>query len=104
MPLPLNDDLTIILGLSDFGASVTYRRKNALGDSTILGIFDNETVPVDAGGFVSVHEEQPRLTCRTTDIPNISETDEMIIADVTYKVRAWVHDGTGVTTVQLERQ
>ena len=104
MPLPLDDDLTIILGLADFGASITYRRKNALGDSTILGIFDNETVPTDAGGFVTVHEEQPRLTCRTTDIPFIAETDEMIISGVTYKVRAWVHDGTGVTTVQLERQ
>jgi hypothetical protein len=104
MPLPLNDDLTIILGLEDFGTSITYRRKNALGDSIILGIFDNETVPTDAGGFVAVHEEQPRLTCRTVDIPYIAETDEMIIGATTYKVRAWVHDGTGVTTVQLERQ
>lgn len=104
MPLPLNDDLTDILNIEEFAVTVTYRRKNALGDSTITGIFDKETVPVDAGGFVPVHEEQPRLTCRTVDIPNISATDEMIINSVTYTVRAWVHDGTGVTTVQLERK
>ena len=104
MPLPLTDDLATILNIDEFAVTVTYRRKNALGDSTIYGIFDNETVPVDTGGFVPVHEEQPRLTCRTSDIPNISETDEMIISSVTYTVRAWVHDGTGVTVVQLERK
>lgn len=104
MAIAFTDDLSLILDVNDFAVSVTYRRKNALGDSTIVGIFDKETVPVDAGGFVPVHEEQPRLTCRTSDIPNISETDEMIIESVTYTVRAWVHDGTGVTTVQLERK
>lgn len=104
MPLPLNDDLASILLVDEFAVSIAYRRKDALGDSTIYGIFDNETVPVDAGGYVQVHEEQPRVTCRTVDIPYISETDEMIISSVEYKVRAWVHDGTGVTTVQLEKQ
>jgi hypothetical protein len=104
MAIPFAADLSLMMNADDFGTSITYRRKNAMGDSTILGIFDNETVPVDAGGLVSVHEEQPRVTCRTTDIPYISETDEMIVSGVTYKVRAWVHDGTGVTTVQLERQ
>lgn len=104
MAIAFADDLLQLLDVDDFATSIAYRRKNALGDSTIVGIFDNETVPVDAGGFVSVHEEQPRVTCRTTDIPYISETDEMIVSGVTYKVRAWVHDGTGVTTVQLERQ
>lgn len=103
MPLPLTDDLATILNIDEFAVTVTYRRKNALGDSTITGIFDNETVPVETGGFVPVHEEQPRLTCRTSDIPNVSETDQMIINSVTYTVRAWVHDGTGVTVVQLER-
>ena len=104
MPIPFLDDLAIILGVNDFGVTITYKRKGALGDSVINGIFDNETVPTDAGGFVQVHEEQPRVTCRTADIQYISETDEMIILEVRYKVRAWVHDGTGVTTVQLERQ
>lgn len=104
MPLPLSDDLADILNIDEFAVTVAYRRKDALGDSTIYGIFDNETVPIEAGGFVPVHEEQPRLTCRTADIPNIAYNDEMDISSVTYKVRAWVHDGTGVTVVQLERQ
>ena len=98
MAIAFADDLSLILDVDDFAVAVTY------DGGTINGIFDNETVPVDAGGFVSVHEEQPRLTCRTTDVPSISQDQTMVINVVTYKVKAWIHDGTGVTTVQLERQ
>ena len=97
MPLPLNDDLTSILLVDDFAVAVTY------DGGTIYGIFDNETVPVDAGGYVQVHQEQPRLTCRTADVPSIAEDQQMVINAVTYDIKAWVHDGTGVTTVQLEK-
>ena len=104
MALPIADDLAAILNVEEFAQSVTYRRLNALGDSTISGIFDNETVPVETGGFVPVHEEQPRFTCRTSDVPNITETDELVIGSDVYTIRAWVHDGTGVTVLQLERK
>lgn len=97
MPLPLNDDLASILLLDEFATAVTY------DGGTIYGIFDNETVPVDAGGYVQVHQEQPRLTCRTADLPSIAEDQQMVINAVTYDIKAWVHDGTGVTTVQLEK-
>jgi hypothetical protein len=104
MALPLAADLLAILNVQEFATSVTYRRKNALSDATITGIFDNETVPVEAGGFVPVHQEQPRFTCRTADIPNISEDDQIIMSSTTYVIRAWIHDGTGVTVLQLERR
>ena len=92
-----NDDLTSILLVDEFATAVTD------DGGTIYGIFDNETVPVDAGGYVQVHQEQPRLTCRTADIPTISEDEQMVINSITYDIKAWVHDGTGVTTVQLEK-
>ena len=98
MPLPFVDDLATILSVEEFATTVTY------DGGTINGIFDNETVPVETGGFVPVHEEQPRLTCRTSDIPNITQDQVMVIGGISYDVKAWVHDGTGVTTVQLERQ
>lgn len=104
MALPIADDLATILNVDEFATAVTYRRKGAMGDSTINGIFDNETVPVETGGFVPVHEEQPRFTCRTSDVPNIVETDELVISGSVYTIRAWVHDGTGVTVLQLERK
>ena len=48
--IPLDEDLNHIFNTDEFATSVTYRRALALGQSTIKGIFDNETVPIDAGG------------------------------------------------------
>lgn len=97
MALPLANDLANILNVDEFATAVTYN------GGSINGVFDNETVPVETGGYVSVHEEQPRLTCRTTDLPSIAYNQAMIINAVTYYVRAWIHDGTGVTVIQLEK-
>lgn len=98
MAIPFAADLADILVTTEFASDVTY------GGGTIKGIFDNEVVPVDAGGFASVQEEQPRLTCRTTDVSSITYGQTMTIASVDYKVRAWIHDGTGVSVIQLEKQ
>lgn len=97
MALPLTSDLTSIMDVDEFAVSVTY------DGGTINGIFDNETIPVDSGGFVTVHQEQPQLTCKTSDLPSIGEGEVMVISGTNYAVRAWIHDGTGVTVVQLER-
>lgn len=104
MPLPLNDDLNVIFNVDEFAVLATYRRINALGDSEVRGIFDNETVPVEAGGYAVVHQEQPRLMCRTVDMANIDYGDEFIISSVRYKVVAWIHNGVGETTIHLEKQ
>jgi hypothetical protein len=103
MAIPLTSDLAFMFSTDDFALDVTYRRKLALGQTTIQAIFDNETIPIDAGGFVQVHQEQPRLTCKTSDLSNISEDDVMIVSSVEYRVVGWIHDGTGVTEVQLEK-
>ena len=97
MPISLNEDILTLLDLDDFAVAATYE------GGLINGIFDNETVPVDAGGFAQVHQEQPRFTCRTSDLPDIAEGQAIVISGLTYDIKAWVHDGTGVTTLQLER-
>lgn len=97
MALPIASDLADILNVDEFATAVTY------DGGTIYGIFDNETVPVDAGGFAQVHQEQPRLTCRTTDIPSVAENQQVVISGTTYDIKAWVHDGTGVSVLQLEK-
>jgi len=51
-----------------------------------------------------VHQEQPRFMCKTGDVPYIAEDDFLIISSINYRVVAWVHDGTGVTTIHLEKQ
>jgi hypothetical protein len=97
MALPLISDLALIMDVDEFATSVTY------DGGKISGIFDNETIPIDNGGFVTVHQEQPRLTCKTSDVPSIGEGEIMLISGTNYVVRAWIHDGTGVTAVQLEK-
>ena len=104
MAIPLTSDLTFLFDTDDFAVSVAYQRKLGLGDSTIKGIFDNETVPLDAGGMALVHQEQPRLTCKTSDVSNIAEDDRIVHNSVIYRIVAFIHDGTGVTTIQLEKQ
>lgn len=97
MPLPLTSDLAVIMSLEEFAVLVGYN------GGSISAIFDNETVPIDAGGFAQVHQEQPRLTVRTADVPTIGEGEVMTIAGADYAIRAWVHDGTGVTEIRLEK-
>ena len=59
---------------------------------------------MDAGGTAQVHQEQPRLTCRTSRfLPNLSGQRFSKFTTV-YNVVAFLHDGTGVTTLQLEKQ
>jgi len=102
MAINLNDDILLLLDLDDFAVSATYDNFLAGASVSIKGIFDNETVPVEAGGLTTVHEQQPRFTCRTSDVSNVEEGDSLTIGSVEYKICAWVHDGTGVTTLQLE--
>jgi hypothetical protein len=104
MALPLASDLTLLFSTDEFAVEATYRRKLGLDQAIITGIFDNETVPVDAGGIALVHQEQPRFMCRSADVPCIAEDDYLIISSVNYRVVAWISDGTGVTTIHLEKQ
>jgi hypothetical protein len=97
MNLPLISDILTILDVDEFATQVTY------GGSTILAIFDKETVPVDAGGSVEVHQADPKLTCKTADVPSLTEGDAMTINGVPYRAMSWVHDGTGMTEIELEK-
>ncbi len=97
MAIPFDDDLTLMLSPDEHGINVTYN------GGTIGGIFDNETIPIDGGGLITVHQEQPRLTARTVDLGSIAEGQAMVIDSVNYTIQAFIHDGTGVTVVQLEK-
>ena len=56
MALPFASDLAAILNVDEFAVSSTFN------GAAVRGIFDNETIPVETGGYVSVHQEQPRFT------------------------------------------
>lgn len=91
------NDLSIMLSGDDFGVDARYRNK------TIKVIFDNETVPVEGAGLVAVHQQQPRITARTADFSTIAEDQTLTIGLDEYKIKEWVHDGTGATEIRLEK-
>jgi len=69
----------------------------------VNGIFDNDFVEVDAGGGVGIALQQPRFVCRTADVSTASEGDATVISPVNYTIRIVQDDGTGMTTLVLEK-
>jgi len=98
MAVETEDDRAIFVGVDDFGVSATYN------GGTIDGIFDNDFVEVDAGGGVGFALQQPRLVCRTADVSTAAEGDTITINAVAYTMRIVQDDGTGMTTLVLEKQ
>lgn len=101
MPVETADDRAFLL--ADFGVSVTYTVQGGSA-TTIKAIFDNQFVEVDAGGDVGFAIQQPRLTCRTSDVANCTEGDSFVISGTTYLSRIVQDDGTGMTLIVLEKQ
>jgi hypothetical protein len=97
MTVETADDLAAIMNIDELAVAVTY------AGGTIHAMFDNETVPIGVNGSVEVHQTDPKLTCKTADVPNLAQGSTMVIGGVTYKAQAWLHDGTGVTEIELEK-
>lgn len=92
------DDRAIFLSTNDFGVSAT------IGAATVSGIFDNDFVEVDTGGGVPFAMQQPRFLVRTADVSAVAEGTALTISAVSYKVAVRQDDGTGMTTLVLEKQ
>jgi hypothetical protein len=98
MAVETADDRAIFIGVDDFGVAATY------SGGTINGIFDNDFVEVEAGGGVGFALQQPRFLCRTADVINAAEGDAITISGISYIMRIVQDDGTGMTTLVLEKQ
>jgi len=98
MAVETADDRAIFIGVDDFGVAATYN------GGTINGIFDNDFVEVDAGGGVGFALQQPRFVCCTADVSTAAEGDTITINAAAYTMRIVQDDGTGMTTLVLEKQ
>lgn len=76
----------------------TYPNRN---DKTqaISGILENEHVVIEG-----VETLSPVLVCRTADITNVVYGSMVENGTVKYKVKSLQPDGTGITTLLLEKQ
>lgn len=89
--------------LADFGQSVTYTHSGS--PTTLTGIFDNEFYEADAQAGVTFVSAQPRLVVRTADLPNGADYGDTLVTNgITYTVKIIQADGTGITTLVLEKQ
>jgi len=85
--------------LSEFLDSNEMADNATIGTSTIAGIFDNQ--------FVEVHGVEgfrPVFVCSEADVSAIAHGDDLNVKGLDYKVAGVQSDGTGLTSLILERQ
>ena len=72
--------------------------------SSVSGVSDNNFLEGDPLSYVGVVSAQPRFICATVDLPNGAVAGDAITVDGTaYTVRVIRPEGTGVTTLVLEK-
>ena len=95
-------DRLIFLDVDDFGTTASYTVQGGSAVD-ISGIFDNEFIEVDAGGTVGVAIQQPIFLFRTSAVSSATDGDAITILGVAYTIRIVQDDGTGMTTLVLEK-
>lgn len=102
MPVESSADILDFFELDDFADAATYTPVGG-GASTVLGIFDNPQASRNATDLMDITIPAPQFVCRTVDVPNAADGDLIVIRTVSYNVRVVLNDGTGVSTLILER-
>ncbi|RZG78354.1 hypothetical protein EXE10_18210 [Acinetobacter sp. WCHAc060033] len=78
-----------------------------LGDGSkksVIGVFDEPYLNAQLGEY-EVDDAQPRFTCKSIDVENVSRGDLLLLSDgrefhiMTYPQQ----DGTGISILKLER-
>lgn len=71
-----------------------------IGEEDVYGVFDCSSA--EEFGLLG---ERPTFTCAVASLPSgVVDGTDVVIAGVSYKVRAQKPDGTGVVTLVLEEQ
>ena len=95
-------DILDFFELDDFADTATYTRVGG-GAVSVLGIFDEPQASRNATDMMDITIPSPQFVCRTADVPLAADGDEIIIRTIAYKVRVVLTDGTGVSTLILEK-
>ena len=88
---------------SAFTSTSEHGTAAAIGGTTVNGIFDHEYTEYLFNGS-PVAGESPVFGCAESDLPYYTYGTDIVIESVDYKIRAWKPDGTGWTTLILEKQ
>ena len=95
-------DLFKFIDIDEFAQAASY---TVTGGSAVRvnGVFDEGHVAVDVGGQVQVTNVAPQFQCATSDVSSADKGDAITVNSVGYTVAEVHPDGTGVTTLILER-
>lgn len=96
MAIDFASDLSEMFSDDDHGVSAVF------GGDTIYGILDNAYEDVLAGGTVPFAMTYPHFSCRTADVPAVSNGSTITINSIAYTVRNVEPDSTGMTLLVLE--
>ena len=99
----LEDDLASILNTDDFAViGVLLPVDESLTGRDIKGIFDDEDVEIEGNRDNHTYMvKSARFQVRTCE--DIREDDKMLIEGTKYRVAVLQDDGTGMTTLHLEK-
>ena len=95
-------DILDFFALDDFAEAATYTPLAGSARS-VQGIFDAPQASRNATDMMDITIPAPQFVCRTADVPSAADGDSLVIRSVTYYVRVVLDDGTGVSTLILER-
>ncbi len=85
--------------LSDFLDTTELADNATIGSVTVAGIFDNQFVEVHG-----IEGVRPVFTCDEANVSSIAHGDALTIKSTSYKVAGVHPDGTGLTSLILEKQ
>lgn len=95
-------DILDFFEVDDFADVATYTPIN--GRPVIIqGIFDNPQASRNATDMMDITIPAPQFVCRTADVPNAADGDSLTIRSTHYYIRVVITDGTGVSTLILEK-
>lgn len=102
MGIESTDDLLDFFEVDDFADVATYK-VTGKPNKSVKGIFDNPQASRNATDMIDITIPSPQFVCRTTDVPNAADGDTLVIRSTNYYVRVVLTDGTGVSTLILEK-
>ena len=99
-------DRAVFVNPDDFGVTA-YITQGGGAEVAVNGVFDNAHLMVDAGE-AGVSSTAPVITCRTADLAllglgNARTGDTLRIAAISYTLTDVQPDGTGMTTLIMEK-
>lgn len=80
-----------------FDTAGGFAQQATLGGASVAGIFDNSPTAFDV-----VSGNAPRFVLASTSVPADPRGQVLVVGGVSYTVRDYSHDGTGLCTLQLE--